>query len=337
MKNLLYVAIAIVITIFMYGCDSRNQTAKVIESYKNGEISNDSLLSFLSDSTNFQDALEWANNNQGDRDYADYILGRAYKFGLGVDRDPVKSKGYYRSAALNGNINAMSGLGALYAGYPGYENLDSAYYWFNEAINKGDASNYISLVMLEGMKKNMAGLPVDTALIVSYLEKGASLKDPMCTAQLAGYYLNGFGVEKDARKAFNMLSMFPENKLDSEGLFLLGQMYEFGEGTSSNFNEALRLTKKSANMGNTNAICKLGNFYQFGQGVEQNDSLAYIQYKKAADAGNPWGMRCIGTCYMNGIGVERNVDNAWVWYKSAAKNGDLEAIDFCEKHKVQYN
>lgn len=336
MKKLVHIIIGIAITMLSYGCDNKNRTAEIVESYKNGEISEDSLISFLSDSINRKDAFDWANKNKGDKDYADFILGLAYNFGWSVDRDPIKSKAYYRAAALNGNLKAMNGLGAFYSSYPGYEDLDSAYYWFNEAIKKGDAYNYINLAMLEGKKKSMAGLPVDTALIVNYIEKGASLKDPHCTSQLAGIYLSGFGVKKDANKAYILLSSLPEDKLDNEALFLLGQMYELGDGTPSNFNEAFRLIKKSANLGNTNAICKLGNFYQFGQGVAQNDSLAFIQYKKAANAGNPWGMRCIGNCYMNGIGVTRNIQNALVWYKSAAKNGDLDAIDYCEKNKVDY-
>lgn len=337
MKNILYIVIVMLLSTITYGCKENSRTAKVVESYKQGEISNDSLLSFLSDSTNYQDALNWANSHKGDHDFADYILGRAYKLGMGVESDINKSKCFYRSAATNGNVNAMTGLGEIYAKYFGHEDLDSAYYWFNEAVKKGDASHYMHLVMVAIDRNIKLGLPLDTALIVSHLEKGTSLNDPHCTANLASLYINGFGVKKDISKAFIMLAKIPEDKLDSFGLFLLGQMYELGEGTSTNFNEAFRLIKKSAEKGNTRAICKLGNFYQVGQGVEQNDSLAYIQYKKAADAGNPWGMRCVGTCYLNGIGVKQNVENAWVWFKSAAKNGDIESINFCEKNNVKYN
>lgn len=336
MKKLLYIAIVGITLIITYGCKKNNRTGEVVQSYKNGEISSDSLLSYLSDSTNYNGVLDWANQHQGDKDFADYILGRAYKFGLGVDSDLIKSKAYYRNAALNGNVNAMSGLGQLYACYPDQEDLDSAYYWFNEAIKNGDAENYFNLVMLENIRKSNEGLPVDTALIVGYLEKGASMNDPKCTTELASLYTTGEGVAMDLKKAFDMLSTFPEDRLDDEGLFLLGQLYESRDVSSPNYNEALRLYRKSANQGNTYAICNIGVYYHFGVCVEQSDSLAFVHYKKSADAGNPCGMRFIGICYMDGIAVKQNADKAWWWYRKAAKNGDTESINLCKQYNVEY-
>lgn len=336
MRNLPYLTVLLACaSIFNGGC-SKNPVQNVMDLYKNGKLSEDSLLAYISDSANQKIVYEWANNHKGDKDMADFLLGRCYKFGLGTDRDPIKSKAYYINAALNGNVNAMNGLAGLYAGYPNYENLDSALFWFNKAAEKGDGRGYYSMILIENQKRFNEGLPIDTAKTLQYLQKGADLKDPYCTSQLAMHYAMGIGVNKDINIAFKMLRMFPEDKLDGQGLFYLAQFYETGEGTQTNFNEALRLIKLSANKGDTYAICKLGNFYQFGQGVEQNDSLAYIYYKKAADAGNPCGMRCVGSCYMNGIGVEQNITNAWVWYKSAAKSGDEEAIKYCKQKNIDF-
>lgn len=83
-------------------------------------------------------------------------------------------------------------------------------------------------------------------------------------------------------------------------------------------------------------MCKLGNFYELGQSVEKNDSLAFLQYNKAANAGDPWGQRCVAYCYLVGLGTDRNQGIANQWYKTAAKGGDLEAIKYCERNKIDY-
>lgn len=336
MKKLIYIVIAVVLATLIYGCESNSRTKSFVKAYEKGEITNDSLISFFGDSANFKDALDWANIHIKDNDFAYFIQGLAYGIGFSVDRDLLKSKSYFRHSALNGNPLAMRELGGIYLDSPTYKNLDSAFYWFNKAIENGDYGSYSNLARLEWVRKKNLDLPIDTVLIVDYLDKGTTLGDPSCAAQLAGLYSEGVIVERDLRKAYNILSGFPEDKLDGDGLYLLACFYEFGDVISPNFNKASRLVKKSARKGNTNAECKLGIFYQFGQGVEQSDSLAYLQYKKSADSGNPWGMRCVASCYMNGVGVERNVDTAWVWFKSAARNGDIESINYCNQYKVDY-
>lgn len=317
-------------------CNDRSSVQTVIDQYKAGEISEDSVLTYLSDSINLKPVLEWAEKNKSDDIFASYVLGRAYKFGLGVDRNPQKSKAYYIAAAKSGNTNAMQGLAHLYAGYPGYENMDSAQFWYTKSAELGIGSSYFHLSQLEIHKKAMQMHPVDTLLLIEYYKKGFQLNDPLCLTELARAYYMGFGVEVNKSKAFNMLSLFDKNKLTPDGLTMLGEMYELGEVTQQNFNAAIKYYRNAADKGHTGAICKLGNFYQFGQGVEQNDSLAFIQYQKAANGGNAWGQRCVAICYHNGIGTKQDIGNARNWYITAAKNGDEEAIKFCIKNELEY-
>lgn len=317
-------------------CKDKSPIAQAISQYKAGEISDDSLLQVLSDSSNLKSALEWAQKNLSHDDYAAFILGRAYKFGLGVERNPNKAKAYYIMSANQDNTNAMMGLAELYAGYPGHEDIDSAFYWFKKAGEKGDGSAYFYLGQLEGMRQAKENHLIDTTAIIKYWEKGAKLNDPSCISAMATSYYTGQGVPVDKNKAFNMLSLVDESKLDPNGLYLLGVMYELGEGTPQNFNAALHYDRLAATKGNTDAICKLGNFYQYGQGVEQNDSIAFVNYQKAANAGNAWAQRCVAACYNAGVGTERNIDKARTWFEIAAKNGDFEAQKFCSEHRIEY-
>lgn len=320
----------------MMSCRDNSPVQVVVDQYKTGEISEDSILHYLSDSINLGLVIEWADKHKSNDDFAKYVLGRAYKFGLGVERNPQKSKAYYISSALDGNTNAMQGLAHLYAGYPEYEDLDSAVFWYSKAAEQGIGSSYFYLSQLEVQRKGKKNMPVDTLTILGYWKRGMELNDPLCLSALAYAYYYGQGVNQDKAKAFNMLNLADYARLDHSGLFLLGLMCELGETAQQNFNEALKYYQAATNKGNTDAICKLGNFYQFGQGVEKNDSLAFLEYQKAANAGNTWGMRCVGSCYHNGIGVNKNVSNAWHWYKIAAKNGDIEAQRYCQKNNVDY-
>lgn len=330
-------AIPLFLSALCFSCKDNSPIQKAVDDYRAGIISEDSLLAYVSDSIRVKETFNWASRHQSKDDIADWILGRAYKFGLGVDRDPVKSKAYYLSASRAGNQNAMGGLAQIYAGYPGHENLDSAYYWYNEAAQHGEVDSYFYLSQVAMQLDKQKGLPLDTAKVINFWEKGVKGNSPLCISALAALYYSGDGiVEPDKTKAFNMLALVPQDKLNDVSMYLLGEMYELGEGTNQNFNAALSYYKQSAVKGNTNAICKLGNFYQLGQGVERNDSLAFIHYNKAANAGNPWAQRCVAICYYSGIGTERNIGTAEQWYKTAAKGGDYEAIKYCERNKVDY-
>ena len=109
------IVIPIIFSTLCLSCKDSSPIQKAVDYYRAGIISEDSLISFVSDSINVKETFDWAIRNQSKDDVADWFLGRAYKFGLGVDRDPIKSKAYYISACKAGNGSAMSGLAQLYA------------------------------------------------------------------------------------------------------------------------------------------------------------------------------------------------------------------------------
>ncbi|MDE6410634.1 MAG: sel1 repeat family protein [Muribaculaceae bacterium] len=336
MKKLIY-AIPLLFAVICFSCKDNSPIQKAVDDYRTGDISEDSLMAYVSDSIRVKETFDWATRHQSKDDIADWLLGRAYKFGLGVDRDPIKSKAYYLSACKAGNGNAMSGLAHIYMSYPGHEDLDSAFYWYNEATKHGQPDAYYHLSQVEIQRYTQNELPIDTAKVIDYWQKGVKLNSPVCIASLAAiYYYGDTSLKPNRSKAYSMLNLVPKDKLNAVSNYLLGEMYELGEVANQSFNTAIGYYKQSAKQGNTNAMCKLGNFYEWGQGVEKNDSLAFIQYSKAANAGNPWGQRCVANCYYSGTGTERNVGTAEQWIKTAAKGGDVEAIKYCDRNKLEY-
>ncbi len=336
MKKLIF-TIILLFSLLCFSCRDNSHIQQAVDNYRAGVISEDSLLVYISDSIRVKDTFDWAIRHHAKDDLASWFLGRAYKFGFGVDRNPIKSKAYYISACKAGNGNAMSGLAEIYMAFPGQENLDSAFYWFSEAASHGQADAYFYLSGIDLKRNEQNGLPIDTVRLIECLQKGASRNSSLCISTMAFLYYSGdLNIKMDKVKAFNLLNLIPEDKLNSQANYLIGEMYELGEGANQSFNKALSYYRKAASQKNTDAMCKLGNFYAYGKGVDQNDSIAFLHYSRAANAGNPWGQRCVAICYKNGTGTKKDSRIATSWYKSAAKGGDLNAIHYCEDNHIEY-
>lgn len=338
MRTLVYFALGICsISSILTSCGNSNPFDKVVNAYTNGEITDDSILAYMSDSINYQNVYDWAVNNEGKNDYATYVIGRCYKLGLAVDQDVDKAKGYYIKAANAGIKNAMGGLAEIYSNFGiKYFNVDSAEYWYNKVAEKGDGSAYLYLSQIKAYRDEQSGVQSNPYDLIAIIDKGVKMKDPLCVAYAAGMYYFGQGVQQDKKKAGEIISSINKDKLDPIGQYVLGQMLQDGEMGVPNYNEAFKYIKKSADAGHLDAKCQLGAFYVMGQGVEKNDSIAFTTFKEAANFGSPWGMRCVANCYTNGIGVEVNMPVAEEWMRNAARAGDEDAKTYCNVRGLKY-
>lgn len=109
-----------------------------------------------------------------------------------------------------------------------------------------------------------------------------------------------------------------KNQDNSDCLLIIGSFYYYGKYVELNGHLAFDLYKKSAELGNTRALCNLSVCYVYGIGCEKNEVIALELNKKAADLGNPLAMCALGMCYEKGIGCEKDLDIAFSWYKKAA-------------------
>ncbi len=103
---------------------------------------------------NRQQAMRWYQRaaEQGHID-AQYKLGVAYATGNGVAADVTEAAGWYRRAALQGNTDAQFNLGLLYAQGQGVvKNLmEAARWWFQAAIHGDAAAQYaLGLMFVRG-------------------------------------------------------------------------------------------------------------------------------------------------------------------------------------------
>src|SRR5262245_17435394 len=70
---------------------------------------------------------------------------------------------------------------------------------------------------------------------------------------------------------------------DARAQFVLGVMYDFGEGVPQDYAEAMRWFRKAADQHLAAAQFGIGSMYDNGQGVPQDYAEAAKWYRKAAD------------------------------------------------------
>lgn len=102
--------------------------------------------------------------------------------------------------------------------------------------------------------------------------------------------LPAWAVSRDGREAYllrdyagAMKSFQEEGSADS--LYMVGLMYDRGEGVKQDKKEAAQWFRKAAELGDVRAQYRLGQMYQFGYGVEQDNQEAVKWYRKAAGQG----------------------------------------------------
>jgi len=107
---------------------------------------------------------------------------------------------------------------------------------------------------------------------------------------------------------------------DASSQMWLGCAYEQGWFGKTNFPEALKWFRMSAEQDDPDAQNSLGKMYEDGEGVTQNYSLAAKWYRKAAEhnpdlGGAGQGRNNLGMLHLSGQGVPRDYVQAYMWFK----------------------
>jgi TPR repeat protein len=111
----------------------------------------------------------------------------------------------------------------------------------------------------------------------------------------------------------------------AEAQYMLGLMYDNGEGVPQNYSETFKWYKRAAEQGHADAQYNLGLMYHNGKGVPQNYSEAFKWYKRAAEQGVAEAQNNLGVMYENGEGVTRDLQEAYTYFILAKANGNSDA------------
>lgn len=107
--------------------------------------------------------------------------------------------------------------------------------------------------------------------------------------------------------------------------YLLGKMFEDGQGTEKNMRQAAHWYTQAAKHGHRQAQATLGFMYSKGNGVNQDYSQAAYWYQQAAEQGHMNAQFNLAYLYSRGQGVVKDYQQAAYWYEKSAIQGDADA------------
>ncbi len=116
---------------------------------------------------------------------------------------------------------------------------------------------------------------------------------------------------------------------DTELLYRLGYMYQFGMNTKVDSLQAEEFYRKAAKLNHVPSMLALGVMYRLGDGasgMEQSILKARKWFKKASNAGSAYGDYEIALMYENGEGLMRSHKRAFSYMKKAEEGGVLAAL-----------
>ncbi len=243
-------------------------------------------------------ALESVSFALGSRDSAPAVPDHLEQGGAGSrdgtektdsqsERDSRAAALWYRKAAANGDVPAMTSIGILYIAGKGVpRDYVAARKWFLKAAAEG------------------------------YQE---------AQYRLGWLYETGLGGGVDNSEALRWyLAAAGQGHVRAQ--CSLGHMYFLGHGAEQDFAESFRWYKAAAEQGDAEAEAALGEMCDFGEGVRQDYQEAAKWYRKAAEQGVPNAMAGLARLLLNGFGAAQDYAGAVKWYRMAAELGNLEAI-----------
>lgn len=147
--------------------------------------------------------------------------------------------------------------------------------------------------------------------------------------ELAMFYLDGRGVEKDETQAAYWIKQWAAQG-DALGQLWLGKFYYNGIGVGQDFTTAVLWFEKSAEQGNMDAIFSLGLCHYEGKGTVKDYNKAFSLFQRAANVNDPnqvstSAMMYLSKCYANGQGTTKDMNKAHQWMERAAQMGDADA------------
>jgi uncharacterized protein len=122
---------------------------------------------------------------------------------------------------------------------------------------------------------------------------------------------------------------------DSKSQLMLGGMYQFGQGVSQDYKEAVKWSRLAAEQGVPEAQRMLGMMYYHGQGVIQDYKESIKWFTKSAEQGDSKSQYNLGEIYQEGKGVPKNKVMAYMFFNLAAVNGN--EVNIKSRNKVANN
>lgn len=179
----------------------------------------------------------------------------------------------------------------------GQNSLDLLY----EAAEQGDAAAQYRLAHLYYMGE---GVPKDVVEAANWCRKAADQGLAAAQCDLGALYDHGEGVPKDSCQAAIWYRKAAEQYSGEEAAFWY---------------------RKAAEQGDADAQYLIGSLYDNGEGVPKDAGEAANWYRQAAEQGHVDAQFCLGRLYFMGKGVPEDAGEAANWFRQADEQGHAGA------------
>ncbi len=264
-----------------------------------------------------------------------YKLAKCYDFGAGTEQNFNKAfKCYSRSAAL-GYDPAKYEAGKKYiSGQGTRKNYDAAYEHFISAAKNGFAPAEYEVANCFFDGKGAMKDRESAYMYYCYAYESDDINRANAAYKIGLCHLRGLGIEKDEGLAFDWFSI-SANSGNLDAMYMLGECYYFGVGTSVNEVSAVNCFLKAEKMINSSGedtrkyvslYLALGHCLEHGIGIESDPRRARQLYKTAAESGRPDALYEIGRVIRFGIGMKAEYAAARPYFLRSARKGYVPAI-----------
>lgn len=297
------------------------------------------------ENSEFYSRLEEGNTNlsyfekvSADDAYKEYLIGRLFLKGHGVEQDYSKAFYSFSLSAENGYAHANYYIGNMYYYGLGFEqNYKDAISYYETAAKEGDgyADYRLGKMHLKG-----EGVDIDLKEAEQYFKRSVN-KVVMANYDLARLYESHSDVfHKPDEEIYalykNALQGLIEQENELHDTFTeirIGNMYLDGQGTDVSVEKAVEWLNKAAEQNNPDALYQLGFVFSSDKYSVADEEKAYEYYSRSLDGyikaeeenANATAEYRIGRMCINGIGTEVNVSEGIHWLEKAALNNNAEA------------
>ena len=172
--------------------------------------------------------------------------------------------------------------------------------------------------------------PSDTAISsgspnIDEIKKKAEQGDAQAQFILGVLYDSGEGVAQDHAEAAKWFRLAAEQGLAQAQLSLGFLYYYGGEGVAQDHAEAIKWLRLAAEQGLARAQFNLSILYYGGEGVAQDHAEAIKWLRLAAEQGLAQAQFNLGSLYYNGKRVAQDHAEAAKWFRLAAEQGLAQA------------
>lgn len=274
----------------------------------------------------YQEARSWLEKAAA-KGYptAEERLGWIYRNGFGVAKDIEKAKELYESASALGNPEARNALAELYEHGEGVDrDINKAVELYRSAAADDHPVAMRHLAELLFTDDTVA----DKKEALAFCRRAVNAGDVESIIGLGLAYENGWGVDKDVKKAAELYQKALSNGCESaemrleelkpEVQYLRGVVCMEGKTCQRDFFKAREWFEKSAAQGHVDSMVRLAILCEKGLGCAIDIEKALELYNHAAKDGCPRALAELGRLYRKGSFVAEDLPKALNLFQRAA-------------------